>query len=121
MSKAAVVAAMMETFEDGDLDSAAATVHENAVWHTPEADYTGRSAIMKYIESTLTGNETVEMDLHDSLESDSHVVLLGTMKASREGKTFESPYVWVYHVDDDQITEGWTVAFDGVGRAAFFS
>lgn len=121
MSKADVITAMMGNLESGNLEAAAAAVAEDAVWHTPEQDFSGRPEIMSYIESTLSGSDEVQMDMHDTLESDSHVVLLGTMKATREGNTFESPYVWVYHVSGDVMTEGWTVAFDGVGRAAFFS
>ncbi len=120
MAKADVVMSLMAIFESGDLEKATAMLADDAVWHAPEQDYVGRDAIVGYVGDSLSGSDEVSMDLHDTLESDSHVVLLGTMHATREGKTFESPYVWVYHVDDGKVSEGWTVAFDGVGRAEFF-
>ena len=112
---------MMGFAERRDFDAAAGLLADAAVWHTPDADHSGRDAIVGYMRASFEGTEVYEIDTHDVLESDDHVVLLGTMRARTPTKSFESPYVWVFHVEQGRITEGWTVAFDGAGRTEFLA
>lgn len=119
MAKADVVERMWDLAED-DMDAVAGLLAEDVQWHVPDGDHRGREAVLAYMKSSFAAADTYELDRHDTLESDDHVVVLGTVRASRGDISFESPYVWVFHVAEGRITEGWTLPFDAAGRAEMF-
>jgi uncharacterized protein len=84
-------------------------------------DYTGRDAVFAFFGELMTLTDgTFSLEIHDMLANDAHGVTLATVRAAREGRTFEGLDVHVFHIADGRITEAWFFGSDQAGSAAFF-
>ena len=77
-----------------------------------EGAYRGRDeALGIFSRQAQAMGQPPEVDVHDVLANDDHVVTLGTAKATGpDGSTAEWKYVQVFHVKDGKVTEAWGMA-----------
>jgi ketosteroid isomerase-like protein len=76
-------------------------------------EYQGREGVAEAFQRVmglLDGPPAFEV--HDVLASDDHVVMLGTQKATRGGKTLESNAYITLHVKDGLFSEVWVTPVD---------
>ena len=71
-------------------------------------DHIGRDAIvtaMRYFQG-------IQLDVHEIIASDDHVVALLLARGVRNGKRYSSREVDVFHLRDGKITEFWSFSED---------
>jgi ketosteroid isomerase-like protein len=75
--------------------------------------YNGQDEVFPLFErlAELTGG-TFNIEIHDLLASDDHVVVLTKDRATRNGTTMEADEVHVWHVTDGKAVEFWSIARD---------
>ncbi|CAN5751078.1 hypothetical protein BH23CHL7_BH23CHL7_17360 [soil metagenome] len=109
-------------------------VADNVVWHVGgrnqiSDDYRGHDGIGRLFAKMgevvglpPAGRPGVEhnLEFHDMLANDEHVVVLWRRHGQRAGVTLDSPGVGVYHVRDGKITEVWAVHWDQPAADAYF-
>ena len=54
----------------------------------------------------------LEIDVHDVLANDEHVVVLSDRRARREDRTLEMRAAGIYHVRDGRISDAWLMEWD---------
>lgn len=90
------------------MDAFVAEFAENAVWHGGGLTIEGREAIGALVGRLIDASGgTLQIDLHDVLANDEHVVVLQTTRAEREGRRLKDNVVYVFHVADGKIAEAW--------------
>lgn len=114
-----------EAFIAGDMEWMNEHLHENVVWHAPgnnvlSGDFRGRESVLANFAKTVQV-ALPEFDIHDIVASDDHVVALLTITWRRNDnqETFENRTVQVFHVDNGQALEVWTMDADQAGFDAF--
>lgn len=111
----AVVRRMYAAINDRDMDALLAQFADDAVWHGGEAQIRGKEAIGQLVRGLIEASGgTLHIDLHDVLANDEHVVALQSTTAEREGRRLADRVVYVFHVEDRQITEAWFSGDPGV-------
>jgi uncharacterized protein len=109
-------------------------VADDVVWHMGgrnqvSGDYSGHDGIRRLFAKVgevvglpPAGKPGVEhnLELHDMLANDEHVVVLWRRHGQRAGATLDSPGVGVYHVRDGKLTEVWVVHWDQPAADAYF-
>ena len=107
-----VVRAYIDATEDLDLERMGELIADDIVGHVPgnnpiSGDYQGREEVMAYynrlFERSKAAGGGIEVDMHDLLVSDDHVVVL----SSRTFAAVEARAVVIYHVEDGKIEEVW--------------
>ena len=63
----------------------------------------------------------LEVDIHDVLANDDHVVVLSDRRATREDRRVEMRGAGVYHVRDGKIAEAWLFEWDPYAIDDFMS
>ena len=116
-----------EAFIAGDMEWLNEHLHENIVWHVPgknvlSGDYRGREAVLAFFARSVS-IAIPEFDMHDVVASDDHVVALlnATWRRNDNGETFQDHLVQVFHVDNGQAIEVWTMQDDLEGLDAFLA
>lgn len=102
-----------EAFEARDMEALQRLVHPNIVYHEGgshpfSGDYEGFENVMGFFEKVgmlFEGN--IEVEIHDVIAGDEHVVVLENMRLSRAGQSVETKAVAVAHVKEGKITEMW--------------
>jgi ketosteroid isomerase-like protein len=114
-----------EAFIAGDVEWMNEHLHENVVWHSPghnvlSGDYRGRESVLAFFAKTVQF-ALPEFDMHDIVASDDHVVALFTISWRRHdnGETFEDRNAQVFHVENGQALEVWTMTADQAGFDKF--
>ena len=107
-----------EAFGKGDMDTIRGLFDPNIVWHAAgrsqmAGDYKGVDAVLEQFGKVfeLTGG-TFNLEIHDVMANDDHVVVLLTASAEKDGKKLEDKSVQVWHVKDGKATEQWLHAGD---------
>jgi ketosteroid isomerase-like protein len=62
-----------------------------------------------------------DFEIHDVLANDEHVVILGTQRAARGGRTLESKATVVAHIRDGKFTELWVTSIDPYAEDEFLA
>jgi uncharacterized protein len=100
---------------------------EDCVWHVPGRGELagvkkGRQAILEYYTDLgkLTGG-TINIQLHDVVANEEHVVGLHHVSAKRDGKTIESIQAIVFHMRDGLVSEAWELLFNLYGMDEAFA
>jgi ketosteroid isomerase-like protein len=110
-----------------DMTAAANLLTDDARWHVGgrnpvSGDYTGKDDIVdRFLPALDKAYDRIDIDLHDLLASEDHVVAILTRTAHRGGRSMEQRAVAVYHVRDGKIAEGWVVEADQYGTDEFLS
>ena len=101
-----------EAWKSGDLATIVDCYHDDLVLHyfgrSPLAgDHRGKPASLLLLAKVgqLTSRRLVE--IHDVLASDEHAVILARERFERDGRELELNRVFVYHVRDGRLVEGW--------------
>ena len=63
---------------------------------------------------------SIEIDTHDVIANDEHMVALVNAKAERGGRTLEYKTAEIYHVRDGKITHRWAFSDDTAAINEFF-
>jgi ketosteroid isomerase-like protein len=115
-----------EAFGKGDMDTIRGLFAEDIVWHAPgrsqfSGDFRGVDEVLgqfaRLFEET---NGTFNVEIHDVLANDEHVVVLAVARGERSGKTLEDRGVQVFHVKDGKVTEQWLHSEDQYAADEFF-
>jgi ketosteroid isomerase-like protein len=104
-----VVRKAYEAFEKGDVDTLKGLVSPDVTWHEAgnPVPIQGRDAVMQRA-AAATGLEN-DIDVHDILASDEHVVsLLRARLRKPNGDEVSYPVVEVAHIQDGMLTERWS-------------
>jgi ketosteroid isomerase-like protein len=114
-----------EAFIAGDVEWMNEHLHENVVWHSPgnnvlSGDYRGRESVLAFFAKTVQV-ALPEFDMHDIVASDDHVVAIFSINWRRNdnGETFEDRTAQVFHVENDQALEVWTMTANQAGFDKF--
>jgi hypothetical protein len=83
---------------------------EDAVWHSQvSGEVKGAQAIHDAQRKQREMFDSFQLDVHDVLASDDHVVALTTLKTSKGGESKEDRLILVAHVTDDgKVQELWS-------------
>jgi ketosteroid isomerase-like protein len=91
-----------------DIDAFVAAFAENAVWHGSGQSIVGSKPIGALVGQLIDASGgSLQIDLHDVLANDEHVVVLQTTRAERQGRRLEDNVVYVFHVVEGKIAEAW--------------
>ena len=107
----------VEAFRQGDLDTVAALMAEDVVWHVPgdhplAGDHVGRERVLELLARLGPLGFTIRE--HDVFANDEHLCALSFIGARREGLEVETRVVSVFHFRDGQQTERWFYPEDAV-------
>ena len=116
-----------EAFGKGDIPAVLAAFSPDIAWHVPgrsmiSGDYRGHDEVVGFFGKLqeLSGG-TFQLEIHDFLASDDHVVALVEGTAERNGRshTFRGAHVW--HVGGGKATEFWGTSLDQYADDQFWS
>jgi ketosteroid isomerase-like protein len=117
----------LAAFDTGDFQVLNDLFADDLLWHVggrgPLAgDYKGKDEVFGFFAKTveLTGG-TFHLDIHDVLANDTHVAVLATATAERDGKKLNDNGVQVLHVADGKVTESWLYPSDSYAADEFWS
>lgn len=116
-----------EAFGKGDIETVLGNFADDIRWHVPgrnpiAGDYTGHAEITSFFGKLqeLSGG-TFQLEMHDLLASDDHVVAIVDGRAERNGKALENGRgVHIWHVRDGKATEFWGMVQDPYGADEFW-
>jgi len=118
---AALYRSVMQRFEEGDTSAFEAAIADDVVWWqigSPEP-VRGKEAVML----SMQGMEGVdfELDLHDVLANDEHVVGLVTATVRVGDRALTYRTAEIAHIRDGKVTERWAFSDDTQAIVDFFS
>jgi len=108
-----IVRSGFDAFKRGDLKAVAALFTDDAVWHGRGStkfggDFKGKDAIMGDMAQFAQTFQDIQLDIHDILANEQHVVALVNSSVKRNGKTYEDHQTFVFHLNDQgKTTETW--------------
>ncbi len=122
---AQVVMSGFQAFAEGDMGTMKKLFADDATWHFAgrnkwSGDYTGPDSIVEYM-SGVGGEASIDNQPHAILADDDHVVVLVKTSSSRSGKSYSGNTVYVFHVNDEKVTEAWAVPADQHSQDEFWA
>jgi ketosteroid isomerase-like protein len=114
----AVVRRFVDAMVARDVGAIAECFADDVVFHIAgrnplSGDYRGKHDVMTRLfqawEEAFGG---LEIDVHDVLANDDHVVVLSDRRAQREDRTLEMRAAGIYHVAGGKISEAWLMEWD---------
>jgi ketosteroid isomerase-like protein len=116
-----------EAFKSRDMGALNDLFADDIVWHAPgrnplAGDHRGKEAVFATFGklAEMTGG-TFNVEIHDILANDEHVVVLAHATAERNGKRLDDNGVQVFHIRDGKVTEQWLHPGDVYAGDEFFS
>ena len=107
----------LAAFARGDMSWMDEHLSDDIVWHVGgnsrwAGTYTGKARVLELqSRQSHAMSSPPEVDVHDILGNDGHVVVLGTAKATADdGSSAEWRYVNVFHITNGKATEVWGMA-----------
>jgi ketosteroid isomerase-like protein len=96
----------------GDLAALVDCYHDELVLHyfgrSPLAgDHRGKAAALALLARVAQLTNRRLLAIHDVLASDEHAVVLARERFERDGRQVDLNRVFVYHVRDGKLVEGW--------------
>jgi predicted ester cyclase len=90
--------------------------------HRYSGDVVGKTALMEAFGRTYADFANQQLDLHDVIANDTHMVFLWTFRWERDGRVLEGKLTSVYNLDaDGKISEAWLIDDDPEGIAEFIA
>jgi ketosteroid isomerase-like protein len=117
---AAIVRAVMNSFDTGDMQALADMLAEDVIWHeigNPEP-VRGKAALAARM-SGGTGYQ-ITGKMHDVVANDDHTIVLTSATGTRNGKTLDYRTAEIFHMKDGKITERWAFSDDTAAINEFF-
>jgi ketosteroid isomerase-like protein len=114
----AVVRRFVEAMVARDVGAIADCFADDVVFHIPgrnplSGDYRGKAEVLTRLfqrwEEAFGG---LEIDVHDVLANDEHVVVLSDRRARRGTRGVEMRAASIYHVRDGRIAEAWLMEWN---------
>lgn len=91
-----------------DLPGFAAEFATDAVWHGSGTEIRGNEAIGELVGQLVEASGgTLQVELHDVLVSEEHVVALQITRAERKGHRLADRVVYIFHLAGGKIVEAW--------------
>ncbi len=91
-----------------DIEGFLAPFADDAELHGADRSVEGKQAIGMVVRQLIElSNDTLHIDIHDVLANDEHTVVLQTTTARLGEKRLSDRVVYVYHIDNQQITDAW--------------
>jgi ketosteroid isomerase-like protein len=124
---AALVRSAYEAVERGDMETFAAALDDDIVWHESmpgfEGDYRGRDEALAFLGRMFetTGMELNDISIDHILADDSHAAVLLETTVTLNGRRQTSRYVDVYRLRDGKATEHWHLPLDPKAEEKFFA
>lgn len=114
---AALVRTGFAKMAEGDMEWMDAHTADDVVWHVGgnskwAGTYEGKQAVYEMFarQAEAMGSQP-EIDIHDVIANDDHVVVLGTATATGpDGSSAQWKYTSVFHMKDGKVTESWGMA-----------
>ena len=103
----------LEGLMKGDVETMAAGIADNAVWHVPGSnrfagDFVGKPAILARLGQMAEAEVQFTVDeIHDIVGGDDHVVALVRLSVTGPSRSASTGAIWVMHVRDGMATEFW--------------
>lgn len=111
-----IVRSGFEAFKRGDLKAVGELFTDDAVWHGRGStrfggDFKGREAILSDMAQFAQTFTDIQLDLHDILANENHVVALVNSSIKRNGKTYDDHQTFIFHLNNQgKTTETWIVS-----------
>jgi hypothetical protein len=117
-----------QAFAEGDMATIDTLFADDIVWHVPgtgimAGDYKGKEEVINMFGRLFqeTGGN-FKIDIHDVLANDEHAVCINTVSGERNGVSFESKSVDVFHpTPDGKVNEYWSCAENQAALDAAFA
>jgi ketosteroid isomerase-like protein len=118
---AALYRKMSQSVDVGDFSSYADAIADDVEWWEIGSDQPirGKSALLERMQGMM-GEGSIDVDLHDVIANDEHMVALVNAKAERQGRTLSYKTAEIYHVRDGKITHRWAFSDDTAAINDFF-
>jgi ketosteroid isomerase-like protein len=110
---AAAARTAIEAFANGDVETMAASIADDATWHVPgsnrfSGDFQGKVGVLgRFQKMAEAGVQTSIDEIHDVVAATAHVVSLVKLKARLGGASASANAVWIMHVNDGMVHEFW--------------
>jgi uncharacterized protein len=104
-----------DAFMRGDIKTVSDQFTEDAVWHGAGTtqfggEHRGKPAVVQNILDFAQSYQAINMDVHDIVANDKHVVALVNTSVTRNSKTYKRQETYVFHVNEDaKISEAWAI------------
>ena len=102
-----------EALSKGDMEGFLSLHTDDTVVHFPgrgpmAGDHRGKDGVAQMFQQQMQMLDSPpEIETHDILANDDHVVILNTVKATRGGQIMEQNQVVVQHIKGGKIAETW--------------
>jgi len=112
---AAATRAAIEAFSKGDVETMAASLADDAVWHVPgsnrfSGEFHGKAAVLgRFQQMGEAGLRTTIDEIHEVVGNDEHVVALVRISIGSADASASANAVWVMHVADGTMLEFWAM------------
>jgi len=123
----ALIRSAYEAFSRGDVQKAIASFAEDILWHVPgrgplSRDYRGHAEVLGFFGHfmELSGG-TFRVQVDDVLAKGDRVVVLCTESGRRGGRSWSSPQVHVWTVENGKATVFWQYQGDQQTEDEFWS
>lgn len=123
----AVVRRFADAMVSRDVGTIAESFADDVVFHIPgrntlSGEYRGkREVLTRLFQAWEEAFAALEIDVHDVLSTDDHVVLLSDRRARRGDRSCEMRSASIYHVRDGRIAEAWLMEWDPYAIDDFLS
>lgn len=118
---AALYRKVNQAVESGDFSSYADNIADDVEWWEIGSDQPirGKGALMERMQGMM-GQGSIDLDLHDVIANDEHMVALVNATVERDGRTLNYMTAEIYHVRDGKITHRWAFSDDTAAINEFF-
>lgn len=118
---AALYRRVSQAVDAGDFSTYADSIADDIEWWEIGSDEPIRSkaALLERMQGMM-GEGTIDLELHDVIANDEHMVALVNAKAGRNGRTLSYRTAEIYHVRDGKITHRWAFSDDTAAINEFF-
>ena len=102
-----------DAFKRGDIQAVSDSFTDDVVWHGRGStkfggDFKGKQATMAQILDFAQTFENINLEPHDILGNETHVVALISSSVTRNGKTYQDQEAFIFHVNDEgKTSEAW--------------
>lgn len=105
--------AALDAFIKGDVETLAAAIADDVVWHAPgsnpfSGDFHGKAETMARMGRIREAGIQLSFDIHDVIGNDEHVAALVDFHlVSPDGRIHDGRQAQVFHVREGKLTEFW--------------